>query len=172
MRILIVFALALLALATWQLTRTPPGATQASVVPRAMLGGGPIDTGGFLLYTPPGASQPGRLAGAYWRERERDSQGETVRENVRRWTLRDINGLDATKVTKFVPSDPMLSESGGSYVLTRVTTGDTLGHTLQAVEDIAGVRPLDDKSDVYFSFWGYRGEYDELPEPLSSAARD
>jgi hypothetical protein len=164
MRILLVTALALFSLATCQVQGVEPPMT----TPPPTLPGGPVDTGGFLIYSPPTAAQPKRLAGAYWRQRQLGANDAVVREGVRRWTLRDVKGLDPAKVTTFNTSDPMLSESAGPYVLERVSTGNTLNDLLQAVADIAGVRPADDKSDTRFAFWGYTGELDKVPAVLVS----
>lgn len=127
---------------------------------------GPVDTGGFLIYTPPTDGTAKRLAGAYWRQRENDGKRAPVRESVHRWTFFDVSGLDHTKVTTFHPTDPMLSESGGPYVLERVMSGDTLDALLDAVEAVAGVRPAEGKSDTHFRFWGYFGQLDKVPRVL------
>ena len=128
--------------------------------------GGPVDTGGFLIYSPPTATQPKRLAGAYWRQHVVDGDDQVVREAVWRWTLRDVSGLDPAKVTKFQTTDPMLSESAGPYVLERVLTGDSMSDLFDAVQAISGVRPVPDQSDVRFLFWGYDGAVDQAPTPV------
>jgi hypothetical protein len=171
MRILVYTAivlLTLLSLQTCQVQGGAPNEIQASIAARANLARGPIDTGGFLIYSPPTATQAKRLTGAYWRQHVVDTDGAIVREAVRRWTLRDVAGLDATKVTTFNTTDPMLSESAGPYVLSRVMTGDSMYDLLDAVEAVAGVRPAEDMSDVRFLFWGYNGEFNKVPLPLAA----
>lgn len=171
MHIFTVTALALFALATCQVQGDAPGAAQAASSPGLRLGGGPVDTGGFLLYTPPAAGQPRRLVGAYWRQRELDSNGSILRENVRRWTLRDVEGLDQSKVTKFNVVDPVLSESGGPYTLEAVAKGTTVNDVLNAVAEVAGVRPAEEKSDARFAFWGFTCELDKPPAAIVSGGR-
>ena len=132
-----------------------PQSTEAGPQEQQQLPQGPVDTGGFLVFTIPTDGGSPKCVGAYWVSTPQDDQGITRSQTVYRWTVKSLQGLDRKKAAEFKATTPLLSEAGGPYTVKRIAGAKSTLDVRNGLREACGRAPEGDKEDANYTFWRF-----------------